>query len=67
MIERRNKIYNWNELHFIVVVKYKHPSISEGSPTWGMKKYIILFVKEARTSNLRMSTHKVGEHFKKCV
>ena len=31
------------------------------------KIYIILFVKEARTSYLRMSTHKVGEHLKKCV
>ena len=29
--------------------------------------YIILSVKEAQTSYLRMSTHKVGEHFKKCV
>ena len=28
MIERRNKIYIWNELHSIVVVKYKHSSIS---------------------------------------
>ena len=29
--------------------------------------YILMFVKEVQTSYLRMSTHKVGEHFKKCV
>ena len=31
------------------------------------ENYIILFVREARTSYLRMSTHRVGKHFKKCV
>ena len=29
--------------------------------------YIILFVKEAQASYFRMSTHKDGKHFKKCV
>ena len=29
--------------------------------------YIILLVREARTSYLRMTTHKVGEDFKKCL
>ena len=63
MIERGNKIYIWNELHSIVVVKYKHSSISGRSPTRGNEEiYIILFVKEVRTSYLRMSTHKVGKH-----
>ena len=33
MIERENKIYIWNELHSIVVAKYKHSSISRRSPT----------------------------------
>ena len=63
MIETGNKIYIWNELHSIVVVKYKHSSISGRSPTGET----LLFVKEARTSYLRMSTHKVGEQFKKYV
>ena len=34
---------------------------------WNEEIYVILFVKEAWTSYLRKSTHKVGEHFKKCV
>ena len=47
------------------VVKYKHSSIS-GS-RGNEEIYIILFVKEAQTSYPRMNTHRVGEHFKKCV
>ena len=67
MIERENKIYIWNELHSIVVVKYKHSSFQE-DPNWGNEEnYIILLLKEAQTLYLRMSTHRVGEQFKKCV
>ena len=44
MIERGNKIYIWNELHPIVVVKYKHSSILGRSPTVGMKKFILLLL-----------------------
>ena len=29
------------------------------------ESYIILLVREARTSYLKMSTHRVGEHFNK--
>ena len=48
MIVRGNKIYLWNELHSIVVVKYKHSSISG---IWGNKEiYIILFRK--RSANI---------------
>ena len=33
---------------------------------WGNEEiYTIMFVKEAQSHYLRMSTHKVGEHFKK--
>ena len=68
MIERGNKIYIWNELHFIVVFKYKHSSISGRSPTRGNEgNHIILLVREARLSYLKMSTHRVGKHFKKCA
>ena len=68
MIERKNKIYIWNELHSIVVIKYKHCSISGRSQTRGNEEnYIILLVREARTSYLRMSTPRVGEDFKKRV
>ena len=31
------------------------------------ENYIILLVREARTSDLRKSTHRVGKHFKKCA
>ena len=44
MIERGNKIYIWNELHSIVVVEYKHSSISVRSPTGGMKKITSFFL-----------------------
>ena len=68
MIVRGNKIYLWNELYSIVVVKYKHSYISGRSPAGGMKKFIsFCSVKEAQTSYFRMNTHKVGEHFKKCI
>ena len=36
---RKNKIYIWNELHSIVVVKYKHSSISGRSPISGNELY----------------------------
>ena len=48
MIERKNKIYIWNELHSIVVVKYKHSSISGRSPTGGGKKIILFCSQENR-------------------
>ena len=67
MIEKGNKIYIWNELHSIVVVIFKHSSISEIANRGNEEIYIILFIKEAQTSYLRMSTQKVGEHLKKCV
>ena len=34
-IERNSKIYIWNELHSIVVVKYELSSISARKPTGG--------------------------------
>ena len=46
MIERGNKIYIWKELHSIVVVKYKHSSISGRSPTRGMEKFISFCLKK---------------------
>ena len=59
----------WNELHPIVLVKYKHSSISGRLPTGNEEIYMlfIFFVKEARTSYFRMSTQKVGKTLKKCV
>ena len=69
MIERGNRIYIWNELHSIVVVKFKDSSSSGRSPTasnqGNEENYIILLLREAQTSYLRMNTHRVGEHFKK--
>ena len=51
MVERGNEIYIWNELHSIVVVKYKHSSISGRSPTGGMKKIIIISVRKKKRKN----------------
>ena len=39
-LREETKIYIWNELPFIVVVKYKHSSISGRSPIGEIKKFI---------------------------
>ena len=53
-------------MHSIVVVKYKHSTISGRLPTRrNEENYIILLVREAHTSYLRMNSHRVGEHLKK--
>ena len=62
-LREKTKFYIWNELHSIVTVRCKYFSILRRSPTGGMKKNIILFVREAWTSYLRMNTNWVGEHF----
>ena len=57
MIERGNKIYIWNELHFIVVVKYNFRKITNRGDE---EIYTILFVKEAQTSYLEWALTKLA-------
>ena len=64
MIERGNKIYFGNELHPIVIVKINILQFQEDGNRGSEENYIILLVREERTSYLRMSTHRIGKTLK---
>ena len=66
MLDEKNKIYIWNKLPSIVVVKHKYSF--KKIVNWGNKEnYIILLLREARASYLSINVPRVGKHFKKCV